>query len=207
MPIPILLSIPDLIVKSPFQRRKRHMKVAIGLALKRSAWRPAANSPRLLMCLVFVLSSLVLALPARAESPAEMISSFRLQHGEGRVTADPVLNRIAREQADAMAAKDVLDHAVLGQFSSRMAPSGSREAAENIAYGYDTFPKTLNQWIDSSGHRKNSAASRCVAGRRGQRKKRDDRPNLLGDGDCRRLRARQTAPSNFENCRQVQGPH
>jgi hypothetical protein len=87
--------------------------------------------------------------------PAEMISNFRLQHGEGRVTLDTTLNRIAREQAEAMAAKDNLDHSVLGQFSARIAPAGSRRAAENIAYGYDSFPKTLNQWIESPEHRKN----------------------------------------------------
>ena len=90
-----------------------------------------------------------------AGPPAEMISNFRLQHGEGRVTLDPTLNRIAHDQAAAMAAKDVLDHDVLGRFSSRVAPSGSGRAAENIAYGYDNFPKTLTQWIDSSEHRKN----------------------------------------------------
>jgi Cysteine-rich secretory protein family len=84
-----------------------------------------------------------------------MISSFRQHHGEGRVTLDPTLNRIAHDQAAAMAAKDVLDHDVLGRFSSRVAPSGSGRAAENIAYGYDSFPKTLNQWIDSAEHRKN----------------------------------------------------
>ena len=28
-------------------------------------------------------------------------------------------------------------------------------AAENIAYGYESFEKTLGQWIDSSEHRKN----------------------------------------------------
>ena len=32
---------------------------------------------------------------------------------------------------------------------------GAGRAAENIAYGYDSFEKTLGQWIDSSGHRKN----------------------------------------------------
>ena len=35
------------------------------------------------------------------------------------------------------------------------ASSGSGHAAENIAYGYDSFTKTLDQWINSSGHRKN----------------------------------------------------
>jgi hypothetical protein len=95
--------------------------------------------------------------PAAAQSgtPAELISNFRLQHGEGKVTSDSTLNRIAHEQAAAMAARDVLDHGVLGPFSSRVAPSGSERAAENIAYGYDSFPKTLDQWIESSGHRRN----------------------------------------------------
>lgn len=92
---------------------------------------------------------------AQSATPAELISSFRLQHGEGRVTIDSTLNRIAHDQAAAMAAKDVLDHSVLASFTSRVAPSGSGQAAENIAYGYDSFPKTLNQWIESSGHRRN----------------------------------------------------
>jgi uncharacterized protein YkwD len=92
---------------------------------------------------------------AQSAAPAELISNFRQQHGEGRVTIDSTLNRIAHDQAAAMAAKDVLDHSVLASFSSRVAPSGSGQAAENIAYGYDNFPKTLNQWIESSGHRKN----------------------------------------------------
>ncbi len=92
-----------------------------------------------------------------------MISAYRRQHGEGQVTTDQVLTRIAREQAAAMAAKDRLDHDVLGGFSSRINPAGAGRAAENIAFGYDSFPKTLDQWIDSSGHRKNlllSGASR-----------------------------------------------
>jgi hypothetical protein len=92
---------------------------------------------------------------AQSATPAEMISDFRAQHGEGRVTIDATLNRIAHDQAAAMAAKDTLDHSVLGSFSSRVAAAGSERAAENIAYGYDNFPKTLNQWIESSGHRRN----------------------------------------------------
>lgn len=68
---------------------------------------------------------------------------------------DSTLTRIAHEQAAAMAAKDKLDHDVLGGFTSRVNSAGAGRAAENIAYGYDSFPKTLNQWIDSAGHRKN----------------------------------------------------
>src|SRR6478735_4454386 len=92
---------------------------------------------------------------ALSASPAELISNFRVSQGLGRVTMDSTLNRIAREQATAMAARDVLDHDVAGSFSSRVASSGSGQAAENIAYGYDNFTKTLDQWINSSGHRQN----------------------------------------------------
>ena len=101
-------------------------------------------------------SLLLAALPAMAaESPAELISSFRLKHGEVRVVRDATLDRIAMDQARAMAAKDDLSHETLGPFNRRIAPAGAGRAAENIAYGYDNFEKTLDQWIDSSGHRKN----------------------------------------------------
>jgi uncharacterized protein YkwD len=104
-----------------------------------------------------LLSSVLLigSLAAAEASPAEMISDFRLKHGEGRVTMDATLNRIALEQAKAMAAKDSLDHEVLGSFHSRVAPAKSGRAAENIAYGYDSFEKTLDLWIGSTGHRHN----------------------------------------------------
>jgi len=99
---------------------------------------------------------LLLAAPAMAaESPAELISGFRLKHGEVRVVRDATLDRIAMEQARAMAAKNDLSHDVLGPFNRRVAPAGAGRAAENIAYGYDSFEKTLGQWIDSSGHRRN----------------------------------------------------
>jgi cysteine-rich secretory family protein len=99
---------------------------------------------------------LLLAAPAVAtELPAELISSYRLKHGEVRVVRDATLDRIALAQARAMAAKDLLSHEVLGAFSGRVAPAKAGRAAENIAYGYESFDKTLGQWIDSSEHRKN----------------------------------------------------
>lgn len=102
------------------------------------------------------VAGLLLAAPAMAaDSQAELISSFRLKHGEARVVRDATLDRIALEQARAMAAKDQLSHDVLGPFNRRVAPAKAGSAAENIAYGYDNFEKTLGQWIDSSGHRKN----------------------------------------------------
>jgi hypothetical protein len=99
---------------------------------------------------------LMVAAPVMAaESPVELISSFRLKHGEVRVVRDATLDRIALEQARAMAAKDNLSHEVLGPFTTRIAPARAGRAAENVAYGYDSFEKTLSQWIESSGHRKN----------------------------------------------------
>ncbi|WP_354034575.1 CAP domain-containing protein [Bradyrhizobium sp. S3.2.6] len=109
-------------------------------------------------CAALLIAGLVLLAAApvmAAESPAEQISSFRLKHGEGRVVRDTTLDRIAIDQARAMAEKDDLSHDALGPFNKRVAPSRAGRAAENIAYGYDNFEKTLGQWIDSSGHRKN----------------------------------------------------
>ena len=111
---------------------------------------------------IFLSSALLFSGWAAAEpSSAAMISDFRLKHGEGRVTMDATLVRIALEQAKAMAAKDTLDHDVLGSFSSRVAPAKAGRAAENIAFGYDGFEKTLDQWIASSGHRKNLLLSKA----------------------------------------------
>ncbi|WP_441236370.1 CAP domain-containing protein [Bradyrhizobium sp. 930_D9_N1_4] len=105
--------------------------------------------------LIAGLLLLLAAVPARADSAADQITSFRLKHGEVRVVRDSTLDRIAMDQAKAMAAKDDLSHDALGPFNRRVAPAGAGRAAENIAYGYDNFEKTLGQWIDSSGHRKN----------------------------------------------------
>jgi uncharacterized protein YkwD len=104
---------------------------------------------------IAILLAVGCPLTAQAANPAELISSFRLKHGEGKVATDAALNRIAQEQAKAMAARDVLDHDALRPFSARVTQLGSVRSAENIAYGYDTFPKTLDQWIGSSGHRYN----------------------------------------------------
>jgi len=109
--------------------------------------------------LAALIAACLLAPPQAASAaeatPADQISEFRLKHGEIRVTRDAVLDRIAADQAQAMAAKDELSHDVLGSFTRRVAPSHAGHAAENIAYGYDGFDKTLGQWINSPEHRKN----------------------------------------------------
>jgi uncharacterized protein YkwD len=89
------------------------------------------------------------------DNPAALISAFRRQHGEGPVAVNSALTRLAQQQANAMAARDTLDHNVLGPFSGRVGRANFDRAAENIAYGHSDFPRTLKQWINSPGHRAN----------------------------------------------------
>jgi uncharacterized protein YkwD len=110
---------------------------------------------KVLLAIVLSLSLGFGSLASAEPSPASMISEFRSKQGEGSVVMDATLNRIALDQAKAMAARDRLDHDVLGSFNSRMAPAKAGRAAENIAYGHEGFKKTLDQWIASAGHRKN----------------------------------------------------
>ena len=133
---------------------------------------------------------LLLATPVMAaEPPAELISNFRLKHGEVRVVRDAALDRIALEQARAMAAKDNLSHEVLGSFTRRIAPARAGRAAENIAYGYESFEKTLGQWIDSSRAPQEPAVVQCLPRRDCEREGWERQAYLLGHGDRRRLRA------------------
>jgi uncharacterized protein YkwD len=90
-----------------------------------------------------------------ADGAAALISAFRQQHGEGPVAISGMLTRIAQEQANAMAARDLLDHDLLAPFAHRMGRSRFKRGAENIAFGHADFAGTLKQWINSSGHRAN----------------------------------------------------
>jgi Cysteine-rich secretory protein family len=134
----------------------------------RSRWWISMLMPRL-MSRGFrsAIAAVLMAMTAHAAvaedtAPADQISAFRLRNGEGRVTRDATLDRIAMEQARAMADKDDLSHEVLGPFTRRVAPSNAGRAAENIAYGYESFEKTLGQWIDSSEHRRNLLLPRAT---------------------------------------------
>lgn len=107
--------------------------------------------PGALAAILFVVSC---PPAAQAASPAELISSYRHQHGEGKVTLDPVLTRIAQEQAKAMATTGALDHAAFRPFADRVANLDAERAAENLAVDA-SFDKALAQWIGSYGHRRN----------------------------------------------------
>ena len=107
-----------------------------------------------LRALAVVLLTLACPPAASAASYAELISSYRHQHGEGKVTIDAALTRIAQEQAKAMATTGALDHAAFRPFADRVANLDAERAAENLAVDA-TFAKALDQWIGSYGHRRN----------------------------------------------------
>jgi uncharacterized protein YkwD len=92
-----------------------------------------------------------------ADAAQALISSYRSSNGLPPVTIDPELMRLATEQAQAMAAKDKMDHDAKKPFQDRMRKSGfdAAVAVENIAAGYHTLAEAISGWRDSPPHRAN----------------------------------------------------
>jgi len=92
-----------------------------------------------------------------AQGAAAMISNYRQNNGLATVTLDPTLMKLAQDQAQAMAARNKIDHDVSGAFKGRMARSGfdAQVAAENISAGYHTIAEAFSGWRDSPHHRAN----------------------------------------------------
>jgi len=88
---------------------------------------------------------------------ASMISGYRQNNGLGPLSVDPVLTRLAEQQARAMARRDKLDHNAGGPFAQRMKSSGYayKAGAENIGAGYHTLAEAFSGWRDSPPHRAN----------------------------------------------------
>lgn len=86
-----------------------------------------------------------------------MISGYRQNNGLSAVSIDPILTRMALEQARVMAARDKLDHSAGKSFQERIRASGfdARVAAENISAGYHTLAEAFSGWRDSPQHRAN----------------------------------------------------
>lgn len=85
---------------------------------------------------------------------ARMVSAIRAQHGLGPVTVDPELNRLARQQANAMAAAGVVSHDVLARFPVRMG-GNYVAAAENLGAGYLSLEHGIEAWAASRDHLRN----------------------------------------------------
>jgi uncharacterized protein YkwD len=92
-----------------------------------------------------------------AATAASMISGFRSNNGLSAVAVDPELMKLAQAQAQAMAARDKLDHNVVRSFNERLKAHGyqARAAAENIGAGYHTLAEAFSGWRDSPPHRAN----------------------------------------------------
>lgn len=93
------------------------------------------------------------------EAAASMISQYRISHGLNAVTVDPLLNKMAANQARAMAAVDQVDHNVKGggSFEKRITASGfdAGIAVENVGAGYRTLAEAFSGWRDSPKHNAN----------------------------------------------------
>jgi uncharacterized protein YkwD len=92
-----------------------------------------------------------------ANAAQSMISGYRGNNGLGSVTLDPELMRLANDQAQAMAARDKLDHDAAHPFAERIRKSGfdASVAVENIGAGYHTLAEAFSGWRDSPPHRAN----------------------------------------------------
>ena len=91
-----------------------------------------------------------------AAAAQSMISQYRRNNGLPPVSVDPVLMKMAEDQARTMAARDRLDHSAGRSFEQRIKASGfdARIAVENIGAGYHTLAEAFSGW-DSPPHRAN----------------------------------------------------
>ena len=90
-----------------------------------------------------------LSVPGTPET-ATSLNGFRASHGLSQLSNDGPLTALASEHAADMARRDTLDH---HGFMTRRGPRGAR--AENVAYGCKESACVVQQWVNSSGHRKN----------------------------------------------------
>ena len=90
-----------------------------------------------------------LSVPGTPET-ATSLNGFRASHGLSQLRTDGTLAALASEHAADMARRDSLDH---NGFMSHRGPRGAR--AENVAYGCKETTCVIQQWVNSSGHRRN----------------------------------------------------
>lgn len=86
-----------------------------------------------------------------------LVNSFRAQNGLGPVSVNSAVVEAARYQAVAMASRDVLSHAVAGDFTTRMNNAGFTYAlaTENVGAADRSVADSINAWIRSPYHREN----------------------------------------------------
>jgi uncharacterized protein YkwD len=85
-----------------------------------------------------------------APAMAASLNGFRASHGLSPLRTDGSLAALASQHAASMARRDSLDH---DGFMTHRGPRGGR--AENVAYGCKDTACVIQQWVNSSGHRRN----------------------------------------------------
>ncbi|HTV34164.1 MAG TPA: CAP domain-containing protein [Methylocella sp.] len=88
---------------------------------------------------------------------ANMISQYRREHALSAVQPDPILQKLAQAQANAMAARDQLSHVVDGNLAKRIEAANLREktAVENVSAGYFSLADVIAGWRRSPAHNAN----------------------------------------------------
>ena len=88
---------------------------------------------------------------------AALVSSYRVEHGLGRVSVDSRLMEAAARQARGMGERDRIGHRVAGALPGRLAAAGYVWGAttENLGAGYRTLDAAMQGWRGSPEHRKN----------------------------------------------------
>src|SRR3954465_15453911 len=102
------------------------------------------------MLLAFALTACgSLTVPGPPET-ATPLHGFRASHGSSQLRMEGALAALASLHASDMARREALDH---DGFMTHRGPRGAR--AENVAYGCKDSACVIQQWVNSSGHRKN----------------------------------------------------
>lgn len=113
---------------------------------------------------VLALAVVGTALPANAMTTEEsevldLINRERARHGCGALSVNDSLSAAAERHATAMATKNFFGHKGPNGSTLRSRTSSAgyrgRSLAENIAAGWSSPQQTVEQWMASSGHRKN----------------------------------------------------
>ena len=96
-----------------------------------------------------------------AGTAASMISGYRKNNGLNAVGVNSKLMKMARQQAQAMAARNKFEHDAWRPFDERIRSSGydAKVAVENIGAGYHTLAEAFSGWRDSPPHRANMLRS------------------------------------------------
>ena len=105
----------------------------------------------------FYRSMAVPGVEVDASAARSMLSAYRQRNGLPALELDPILMKLAQDQARDMAAHDKLDHHVTRSFKERIDGSGyaGNAAAENVGAGYHTLAEAFSGWRDSNSHRAN----------------------------------------------------